>query len=81
MTKRLKKKHRLFLFFILVLVLAVGGLLVGRRLWFAIQGNERLHGHQETIPEEAKLITPLQKGEADWPSWRGPNGDGKSSVI
>jgi outer membrane protein assembly factor BamB len=81
MTERDKKKRRLFLFLILVLILAVGGLLVGRRIWFAIQGDERLHGPQETIPEGVKVITPLEKGEADWPSWRGPNGDGKSSVI
>jgi hypothetical protein len=83
MTERHKKKERLFLFLILilVLVLAVGGLRVGRRIWFSIQGGERLHGPQETIPEGAEVIAPLEKGEADWPSWRGPDGDGKSSVV
>jgi outer membrane protein assembly factor BamB len=81
MTKQRKKEKRRFWLLILVLVLAVVGLLVGRWLWFAIQGDERLQGLQEAIPERAKVITPLLSGEADWPCWRGPNSDGKSSVL
>ena len=52
MTKRRKKRKRLYWFLIIVLVLAITGFLVGRVVWFAIQGNERLHGPQETIPQE-----------------------------
>jgi hypothetical protein len=81
MTEGRKKRKRLYWFLILVLVLAITGFLVGRVVWFAIQGDERLHGPQETIPQEAKVIAPLEKGKSDWPCWRGPNRDGKSPVI
>ncbi|GAF70652.1 unnamed protein product, partial [marine sediment metagenome] len=43
MTERRKKRKRLYWFLILVLVLAITGFLVGRVVWFAIQGDERLH--------------------------------------
>jgi outer membrane protein assembly factor BamB len=75
-----KRKHRLWLL-VLVLVLTIAGLLVGRWVWFAIQGGERLQGLQEAIPKASKVVTPLQSGQDDWPCWRGPSGDGKSSVV
>lgn len=81
MTKQHKKKQSRLWILILALVLVLAGLIMGRWLWFAIQGGERLQGPQGKIPEEVKVVNPLQSGEDDWPNWRGPNNDGKSSVV
>ena len=54
---------------------------IGKLAWVAIHGNERLIGLQKVIPEPEAIIPPIEKGESDWPCWRGPNGDGKSSVT
>lgn len=81
MTERRKKRKRLYWFLILFLVLGITGFIVGRVVWFAIQGDERLHGPQETIPQGAKVVAPIENGKSDWPCWRGPNRDGKSPVI
>jgi hypothetical protein len=81
MTERGKKTKRLKWLLIVVLGLAVIGFLLARVLWFAIQGDERLHGPQQTIPPEAKDVAAPTKGRADWPCWRGPNRDGKSPVT
>jgi len=82
MTKQNRKKifHIWILILIFALVLAAAGLFLGRQLLFAIRGGERLQGTQDKIPEEAYIVTPLLSGESDWPSWRGINGDGRSSV-
>ena len=50
-------------------------------VWFAINGNESLSGRQQNIPEPVKIKSPIEKGLADWPCWRGPDGDGKSKVT
>ncbi|MBN1973015.1 MAG: PQQ-binding-like beta-propeller repeat protein [Sedimentisphaerales bacterium] len=49
--------------------------------WIAINGNEQLSGVQNAIPKPTGIIPPLETGESDWPCWRGPKGDGKSSVT
>jgi outer membrane protein assembly factor BamB len=67
----------------LLVSVTVAGLVIigGREAWFAIQGKERLSGMQQPIPEPVKSINPFEKGQADWPCWRGQTGDGKSTVA
>ena len=59
-----------------VIIIAI---FVGRYAWIAINGNERLTGLQQAIPKPSEVIPPIETGESDWPCWRGPNGDGKST--
>ncbi len=46
-----------------------------------IKGTEELSGETETIPRIASTeLEPLVKGNDDWPSWLGVNGDNRSKV-
>jgi outer membrane protein assembly factor BamB len=71
----LRPKYLVPAFVIIITIFA------GRWAWFAIQGNERLTGLQQEIPKPSGIIPPIETGESDWPCWRGPNGDGKSTVT
>ena len=62
-------------------IIGVFAVFAGRQVWFLINGNERLSGQQQAIPEPVKIKSPIEKGLADWPCWRGPDGDGKSDVT
>ena len=47
-----------------------------------LKGTEELSGKQETIPEvTSRELSPLEKGDADWISWQGVNGDRRSGVT
>ncbi len=47
-----------------------------------IMGTEELSGKKETIPEVvSQEQKPLVKGYADWVSWQGSDGDGRSGVT
>ena len=79
-----KVKRNFFLrrrFLIPALVVIVALIFIGRQAWIAINGNERLSGLQQSVPKPIKIIPPLETGQADWPCWRGPNGDGKSTFT
>jgi outer membrane protein assembly factor BamB len=79
-----KVKRNFFLrrrFLIPVIVVIAAVIFIGRQAWVAINGNERLSGLQQAIPEPTETIPPLETGQADWPCWRGSNEDGKSTVT
>lgn len=60
----------------------VGAALFGaRQAWLAIHGAERLSGPRQAIPQAVPTPRPVEKGQSDWPCWRGPTADGKSSVT
>ncbi|MFC1780922.1 DUF6804 family protein [Planctomycetota bacterium] len=80
-TGYLIKKKRIVRIAVPAVIIIVLAVVVGRQAYFAIYGDERLTGLVETIPEQSAIFSPIEKGEADWPSWRGPNGDGKSTVT
>jgi outer membrane protein assembly factor BamB len=75
------KKKILIGLIVPALVVTVLAVRFGPLVLWAILGNERLIGTRQAIPEPAKKISPIQKGNADWPCWRGANGDGKSTVT
>ncbi|UCD52851.1 MAG: PQQ-like beta-propeller repeat protein [Phycisphaerales bacterium] len=77
----MKKKRVAIGLGIVAVVIVVVILLVGPRLWLAIQGVEKLSGPQEGVPKPLAAPEPVRAGQADWPCWRGPNGDGISSVT
>jgi hypothetical protein len=33
------------------------------------------------VPKAVQTFRPVEQGPADWPCWRGPKGDGKSSIA
>jgi outer membrane protein assembly factor BamB len=54
---------------------------VAWQAWRGIHGTERLGGPRQTIPPAVAAGRPIEKGQADWPCWRGPTANGKSSVT
>ena len=63
-------------------IVVVGAGLLGAWLgWRAIHGNERLTGARQAIPPAVRTLPPVEPGPADWPCWRGPAGDGKSTLT
>ena len=81
--KKVRKKSimRWKIFIPILVVIIVISIFIGRQAWFAIHGNERLSGLQQSIPKPTGIIPPIETGESDWPHWRGPNDDDKSSVT
>ncbi|MBN2092483.1 PQQ-like beta-propeller repeat protein [candidate division KSB1 bacterium] len=75
------KRKILIVSLIVVLILAIGGFFMFRMVMKHIQGEEEFTGTLQAIPEAIAQIPPLNKGDSDWPNWRGPNFDGKSSLI
>ena len=57
------------------------GILIAHKAWNAIHGEQDITGPVGTIPEPTAVLSPPTKGPADWPCWRGINGDGKSTVT
>jgi outer membrane protein assembly factor BamB len=76
--KQFFMRRKFYIPVIIVIIIVIFG---GRQAWFAINGNEKLSGKQQVIPKPIGFIPPLEKGESDWPCWRGPNEDGKSNVT
>jgi len=83
MGKKIKILLKFLLGVIVVLVLVLGVLIT--LYWDSIQilsGTQDLSGQSQEIPEAVIPTTELRdKGEADWPRWRGANGDAKSAVT
>ena len=75
------KRKRRTIILALVAVFVLVALIFGRFAWIGIYGQQKLSGLQAPIPPKASTLTPVSKGEADWPNWRGPSGDGKSIVV
>ncbi len=75
----MKKRTRTILYAAAAVLLVLG--LAG---WYFIHrivhGNVTLVGAKETIPARSATVPAFVRGEADWPCWRGPSGDGKSAV-
>jgi outer membrane protein assembly factor BamB len=73
------KRKRLILGSMVAVV--VGAALLAAWLgWRAVHGAERLTGPRQAIPQAVRTPPPIEQGQADWPCWRGPAGDGKSPV-
>ena len=53
----------------------------GYQVYQMVAGSESLTGKQEAIPTETSYKSTITKGEADWPNWRGPAFDGKSTTT
>lgn len=83
MGKKVKILLKILLGIIGVLALIVGILVV--HYWESVEilsGTQDLSGQSERIPEITKpAMELLDKGPADWPCWRGINGDAKSTVT
>lgn len=83
MGKKIKILLKILLGVIAVLVLIVGILTIV--YWESVEilsGTQDLSGQSQEIPEAVIPATELRdKGEADWPRWRGANGDAKSAVT
>ena len=75
------KQKTLFISLAIVAVVIVAGVIAVRQIWLAIHGAESLPGMVAAIPQAMQTPPPLTEGAADWPCWRGPNGDGKSLVT
>ena len=75
----MKKKYKIILISVSVFLL-IGGI-ISYNVYQMIAGSESLTGNVEAIPTDKSEIIPLTKGDADWPNWRGPNFDGKSSIT
>lgn len=83
MKKAVKIGLRILLGLVGTLVLGVGGLVFFN--WDSVQiltGTGDLGSPSQDIPKALEpAVTLRQTGESDWPCWRGPNGDGTSTVT
>lgn len=75
------KKKRWMILLGVVIVVGGAGLFGARLAWRTIHGGARLTGRTIAIPEPVRVAEPVRLGQADWPGWRGPAGDGRSSVT
>ena len=69
---------------IILSVLAVLVLLIAIFIYYAyrsIYKSEKIDGKRENIPSGIAGLTEINKGNADWPNWRGQYFDGKSSLT
>ncbi len=73
----MKRKH---IFILLVCVVGLCGVFVVYKAWQAIHGVQDIVGPIGAIPEPSADLSPPTKGPADWPCWRGIDGDGRSAV-
>ena len=78
----MSKKHRRIVVGLASVVVLAGGAYFARRLvQRIIRGDVGVDGATVSIPEPAGMPEPLVMGDADWPNWRGPGADGRSSVT
>ncbi len=69
---------------IILSVLAALVLIIAAFVYYgyrSIYKSEKIDGIRENIPSEIAGITEVNKGNADWPNWRGQYFDGKSSLT
>ena len=79
----MKKALKIGLIVVTIIIVAAVGLAIWQ--WDTISivmNNAKVSEAVDTIPEPAiAAVLPLTKDEADWPCWRGSNGDGRSGVT
>ena len=75
----MKKKWKIILTVLAVLVLLIAGFRY--YAYKTIRRSVKIDGERENIPSEVAGITQINKGNADWPHWRGQSFDGKSSLT
>jgi outer membrane protein assembly factor BamB len=82
MGKRMKKLLKILIGILVVLALVLAVIIILN--WESaeiLMGTEDLSEQSQDIPETVTPATALrQKGEADWPCWRGADGEAKSTV-
>lgn len=69
---------------IVLSVIAVLALLIAIFIYYAyksIYKSEKIDGMRENIPTETLGRNEINKGNADWPNWRGQSFDGKSTLT
>ncbi len=69
---------------IILIVIASLALLIAAFVYYSyksIYKSEKIDGQRENIPSALAEVTEINKGNADWPNWRGQNFDGKSSFT
>lgn len=74
----MKRKH---IVICVACVVVLCGIIFAYKGWQAIHGGGEVAGPVGGIPEAAADLSPATQGPADWPCWRGPDGDGKSAVA
>lgn len=79
----MKKALKIILVVVMLVILIIAGLAIWQ--WDSISimlHNSEITGSAGTIPDRVDSTPlPITKGEADWISWRGANGDGRSLVT
>lgn len=74
------KKYVKVILIVVVIILAFVGF-YGYQIYKMVMGSEPLVGTQEGLPSQMATKTPITKGNADWPNWRGTNFEGKSATV
>ena len=77
----MKKKSVLIVALVILCILALVAYFVASPILFLMYGKEDTSGPQGAIPRPADTFAPITKGKADWPCWRGPSFDGRSTVT
>lgn len=75
------RRKRLVITIVSVFVLALAGLIMAHFARLAIRGEEDVSGQIGAIPKTTDVPSPVKHGPADWPCWRGLQGDGKSNAT
>ncbi len=76
----MKKRILIILAVLVVALLTIGGF-YGYQMYRKYGlGEVTLKTGEATLPEAAAKLPPLDRGESDWPAWRGPGMDGKSNL-
>lgn len=75
----MKTRTKIILAIIAAVLIAVG--YFGYGIYKLVSGSEDITGAQTQIPEVSISVDSVQNGTSDWPCWRGPNLDGKSSFT
>ncbi len=78
-----KKIMKILIVIVAIIMVAI----IGLAFWYwdtisIMSSNKDVHGTVKTIPDfENTEIPSITKGESDWISWRGTNGDNRSTVT
>jgi len=75
----MKKIWKIILSVLAVLVLSIAIFIYYS--YKTIYKSEKIDGKREAIPSGITGINEIDKGNADWPNWRGQHFDGKSSLT